>query len=123
MQSTRLVVTSMSSTASLPSLSRPSRAKPARVRSSPRRPGSTVTSTNSRSQETGSFIHRPSPSPPELFQEAQVVPVEEPDVVHPMAHHGDALDAQAEGEARDLLGVVDGAPQPGVHRFGDRWVH
>src|SRR3989442_12820766 len=105
MQSTRLVVTSMSSTASLPSLSRPSRAKPARVRSSPRRPGSTATSTNSRSQESGTFIHRPPPSSPELLQEAQVVSVEEADVLHPMTPHGYALHAPAEGGTRDLLRV------------------
>src|SRR4051812_32722734 len=41
-----------------------------------------------------------------LFQEAQVVAVEETDVVDAVFHHGDALRAHAEGEALDALGIV-----------------
>jgi hypothetical protein len=39
-----------------------------------------------------------------LLQEAQVVLVELADVVHAEHQHGDALDADAEGEARDRSG-------------------
>src|SRR6185436_1418629 len=113
MQSTRLVVMSRSSTASPPCVSTPSTASPTRVRSSPRRAASAGTSTNSRSQESGIFTAPASRG--ELLQHAQVVRVEEADVVHPVAHHGHAVDAQAEGEAGDLVRVVDDLPQPLVH--------
>src|SRR5919106_2022416 len=109
MQSTRLLVMSRSRTASEPSFSIPSTARPTRVKSSPSLAGSTGTSTNSSSQETGTFTARVSPG--ELLQHAQVVGIEEADVVDAVAHHGHALDTQAEGEAGDLLRVVDHLPQ------------
>src|SRR6059036_1108931 len=45
-------------------------------------------------------------SPGELGQEAQVVLVQQPDVVDAVLQHGDPLDAEAEGEAGVALGVV-----------------
>ena len=42
----------------------------------------------------------------ELLEEAQVVLVEQPDVVDAVLQHRDALDAHAEREAGDLLRVV-----------------
>src|SRR5687768_5106489 len=42
----------------------------------------------------------------ELLQEAKVVLVEETDVVDVVLEHRDPLDAHAEGEALDALGVV-----------------
>src|SRR6185436_3180652 len=114
MASTRFVVMSRSKTVSRPSLSIASTARPARVRRSASRAGSTGTSTNSRSHESGTFMGAPSR---ELLQEAQVVRVEEADVVDAVAHHGHALDAQAEGEAGDLFRVVDDAPEARVDRL------
>ena len=50
---------------------------------------------------------RPSPvRPSELGQEPRVVLVEQADVVDPVPTHAEPLDAQAEGEAGHLLGVV-----------------
>src|SRR5262245_59139456 len=121
MASTRFVVTSMSSTASLPSVSRPSRASPTIVRSWPRRAGSTATSTNSLSQESGTFTGFS--SSPELLQEAEVVLVEEADVVDAVADHGHAVDAEAERESGHLLRVVDHVSELPVHRLVDRGVH
>src|SRR5690242_19952387 len=40
------------------------------------------------------------------MQEAQVVAGEQPDVVDAIAQHGDPLDAQPEGEAAILVGIV-----------------
>src|SRR5437870_11600046 len=40
-----------------------------------------------------------------LLQEAEVVVVEDPDVVNPVLQHGDALDAETSGEARVALRV------------------
>src|SRR5262245_56704227 len=111
----------MSRTASLPSVSRPSRASPTIVRSSPSRAGSTATSTNSRSQDSGTFTGAPSSL--ELLQEAQVVLVEQPDVVDAVADHRDAVDAQAEREPRHLLGVVDDASELAIDGLVDRRVH
>src|SRR5437667_3931400 len=52
----------------------------------------------------------------ELPQEADVVLEEHPDLGDPVAHHGDALESHAEGEAGDLLGIVaHGAEHLGVH--------
>src|SRR3972149_5376407 len=42
----------------------------------------------------------------ELPQEAEVVGVEQPDVLYAVAEHGDALDAEPEGEAGETVGVV-----------------
>ena len=101
MQSGRLAVTSKSSTASPPaSVSMPSTANPrtdivAAISSAV--PG---TSTNSRSQES-EHLHSG-----ELLQEAQVVLVEQPDVVDAVLQHRDALHADAEREPGDLLRVV-----------------
>ena len=51
-----------------------------------------------------------------LLQEAQVVLVEQPDVVHAVLQHGDALHAHAEREAGDLFRVVaDGLEHGRVH--------
>src|SRR5687767_12425050 len=122
MQSTRLVVTSRSSTASSPRMSTPSTASPAAVRSSPILRTSAGASTKSRSQETRIFIAG-GPRSRELLEEAEVVLVEQPDVVDPVAHHGHAVDAQAEGEAAHLLGVVDHAAEVRVHRLEDGGVH
>src|SRR5918995_2008037 len=115
MQSTRLLVMSRSRTASEPSFSIPSTARPTRVKSAPSRAGSTGTSTNSSSQETGTFTARVSPG--ELLQHAQVVGVEEADVVDAVAHHGHTVDAQAERKPRHLLRVVGDPPQTLVHRL------
>src|SRR6516162_6114352 len=55
----------------------------------------------------------------ELAQKAQVVGLEEPHVVHAVAQHGDALDAQAEGEAAINRRVVaDAAQHTRVHHPG-----
>ena len=68
------------------------------------------TSTNSRSQEQEDLHSR------ELLEEAQVVLVEQADVVDAVLQHRDALDAEAEREAGDLLGVVaDGFEHRRVH--------
>src|SRR5262245_51902810 len=127
MQSTRLVVMSRSSTRSCSRSSMASTANPRSVRSSASCFGSTGTSTNSRNQERGTFTQSPLPlcasslacvslwcrsrgaRSRELLQEAQVAAVEEADVVDAMLHQGHALDAQSEGEAGDLPGVVDHA--------------
>ncbi len=58
-----------------------------------------MNATYSRSQETGTFIS-------ELPEEPQVVLPELAQVGQPVAEHGDPLEAEAEREARDLLGVV-----------------
>src|SRR6187397_1580465 len=115
MASTRLVVTSRSSTASSPRVSIPSTASPAAVRASPRTRASPGASTNSRSQERRTFIARSR----ELAEEAQVVLVEEADVVDAVAHHGHPVDAEAEGEAGDGLRVVGHPAQARVHGLED----
>ena len=46
------------------------------------------------------------PGRTKTVQEPHVVPVELADVVDAVAAHADPLDAQAEGEAGDLLGIV-----------------
>src|SRR5574341_2691936 len=121
MQSTRLVVTSRSRTTSPPSVSTASTASPTAVKSSASFFGSTAAATNARSQESGTLIAGARGRGPsrELLQEAQVVSVEEPDVVDSVLDHGHALDAEAEGEARHLLGVVHGLSQPLVDRLED----
>ena len=49
----------------------------------------------------------------ELFEEAGIAVVEEADVGDAVFHHGDAVDAHAEGEAADAAGVVDGVAAEG----------
>ena len=83
--------------------------------------GGSTTSTSSRSQLSVQLHGRITS---ELPQEAQVVLVEEPDVVDAVLEHRDALDADAEGEAACTASgiVADGAehrrdgscPQPRI---------
>src|SRR5262245_58375841 len=116
--STRFVVMSRSSTASLPWNSMPSQARPTLVRSSASCCGSTVRSTKSLTQETGIFI-----ALRELLQEADVALVEQTDVRDAVLDHRHALDARAERETADLRGVVDDFPEVLVDRFEDRGMH
>src|SRR5689334_19980202 len=111
MQSTRFVVTSTSSTASLPSVSTEATSKPTNARSWASFFASTGTRTYSDSQERGIFIA----SSRELRQEAQVALVEEPDVVDAVPDHGHALDPDPEREAGHDLGIVDLAAEALVH--------
>src|ERR1041385_8827816 len=118
MQSGRLPVTSKSITASalamLPSgelqsmCSSASTAKPRTDIVLAISSGDAVTSTKSRSQETSTLTRRGprTNSYRELVQEAQVVFVEEADVVDAVAQHRHALHAHAEREAGVLLRVV-----------------
>src|SRR5213075_1988568 len=111
MQSGRLPVTSKSMTASaramLPSgelqsmCSSPSTAKPRTDSILAISSGEAVTSTKSRSQETSTLTGSgpPTISYRELLQEAQVVLVEEADVVDAVTQHRDALHAHAERKA------------------------
>src|SRR5690606_19772626 len=86
-----------------------------------------ASSKNSWSQETGTLtadlrgrrrrrrgLARASQPPPELAQDAHVVLVEVPDVRHAVGHHRQALDAEAEGEARHAL-VADRLEHLRVH--------
>src|SRR4051812_47955593 len=55
----------------------------------------------------------------ELGEESRVVLVEQADVVDPVAPHAEALDAEAEGEPGDLLGIVaDRAEDIGIDHAG-----
>jgi len=59
------------------------------------------------------------PPSSELAQEAQLVGVEEPDVVDAVLEHRHALDAETEREAGDRLGIVaDGAEHRRVDQAG-----
>src|SRR6185295_6737450 len=128
MQSGRLPVTSKSMTASAFAIlasdefqsmcSRPSTATPRTDIVFAISSGDAVTSTKSRSHETRIFTAPPSWSGSyrELFEEAQVVLVEEADVVDPVLQHRHALHPHAEREAGVLLGVVaDGLEHRRVH--------
>src|ERR1044072_9291758 len=102
MQSGRLPVTSKSITASALAMrasdesqsmcSSPSTAKPRTDSVFAISSGDAVTANKSRSHETRIFTARESParSYRELLQEAEVVLVEQADVVHAVAQHGDA---------------------------------
>src|ERR1039458_5042859 len=56
-----------------------------------------------------------------LPEKPHISGVELPDLADAILHHGDALDAHAEGEAGDLLGVVGGLLFRGKGK--DRRVH
>src|SRR5436190_2204829 len=89
----------------------PSRLSPTRTRSSTAMPspdmvlpsatGSPVNGANSRSQESKTFI---TPSS-ELLEETNVVGEELTEVVDSVAHQGQAVDAEAECEARPIIGI------------------
>src|SRR5215472_4003445 len=104
---------------------------PALMRRSAISRGGRSVSTNSRSQRYEIFIaprarssggcerRASSRHGPELLEKAQVVLVEQPDVVDLVLQNGDALDAHAEGPARHLFRIVaDVAQHVGMHHAG-----
>ena len=114
MQSGRLAVTSKSMTASpsaepLDAFDREAAHRHRRARSPPACRARRRTRAARRAR---TFIRRMR----ELLEEAQVVLVEQADVVDAVLQHRDALDAHAEREAGDLLRVV-------ADRFEDRRMH
>src|SRR6185503_14154709 len=91
---------------------------------SPRATGSPSKGANSRSHDNRTFTGCPPAAAPragrsrspsvhscELLQEAHVVGVELTDVVHAVAHQGQPVDAEPEGEPAPLLGVVAHGPE------------
>src|SRR2546426_475683 len=93
--------------------SMPSRGMPAPVSRSPTTAGSSVIVTYSASHAWLNFMRR---SSGELGQEAQIVLVEQADVVDSVFQHGDALDPEPEREPGVALGVVaDLLEHRGVH--------
>src|SRR6266699_3253806 len=93
--------------------SMPSRGIPAAVSRPPTAAGSSAIVTYSASHAWLNFMRR---SPGELGQEAQIVLVEQADVVDPVLQHGDPLDTEPEGETGVTLRVVaDLLEHRGVH--------
>src|SRR5260221_1013875 len=79
------------------------------------------------SMRTSSFSHcretfmRRGPASSELLQEAQVVLEEQPQVVHPVLEHREAIEPHAEREPRVALGVYSAVAQDiGMHDPGAR---
>ena len=99
-----------------PRVSIASTARPAEVRSSASLAGSTSKATDSRSQESGTLTTRTAPGSAGRSRRRG-------GCRRSVADHRHPLDAQAEGEAGDLLGVVDEPAEARVHRLEDRRVH
>src|SRR5262245_35203871 len=101
--SPRFGVTLMSSTASsAPIASMASTSRPAIASRWPSSCEFQGTCTHSPSQERNTFMSSKSLK---LAQEAQVVLVEQPQIVHAVAQHREALDTHAKGIAREALRI------------------